>query len=217
VLADLVAGTSIAGYGEGEVQVAVPDPARAEQLAGTYRSLIERKLSEAMRRPVRLAVVTPEGDGRAADDTGPATPAPAATRARRTRPATAPEPVAVVPAGFVVAESGLWSGQVWAAVLAELERHEAVGRADFEAWLRSTQLLGRGGEGGSGSPVIVGVPHALAQRRVSGRFQDLIAAALAGVIGERVPVEIVVSRDWLAAQPAAPTPDGDAPARAVGA
>jgi hypothetical protein len=192
----------------------VPDPARAEPLATTYRDLIERKLSQAMRRPIRIAVVIP--------DDGEATAAPAAPmRPNRRAEADAsdvatPGDIQITPPSFVIAECGLWSGQVWAAVLTELERHEAVGPADFAAWLRSTLPLGRGGDGGPGSPLVVGVPHALAQRRVSSRFQDVIAGAVAGVVGVALSVEIVVVRDWLAQHPLA-TEEDDKTERAIGA
>jgi chromosomal replication initiation ATPase DnaA len=196
VLGDLIEGTGIVGYREGEVLIAAPDPARAEPLATTYRDLIERKLSQAMRRPIRIAVVSPD-DGEATAATGaPSRPSRRAV-ADPSETATTGDGQ-ITPPSFVVAECGLWSGQVWAAVLSELERHEAVGQADFAAWLRSTLPLGRGGDGGPGSPLVVGVPHALAQRRVSSRFQDVIAGVVSGVVGVALPVEIVVVRDWLA-------------------
>lgn len=210
-LAPLVSGTSIAAYQDGQVTVAAPDPAQAERLATAYRDLIERKLSEAMRRPVRLAVTSPGAEP-------PASPLPARARRRApvARAASLEDDARVEPPSFVVAECGLWSGQVWSAVLSGLERHPAVGRADFEAWLRATLLLGRAGDGEPGSPLVVGVPHSLAQRRVQSRFRSEIADVLASVTGASLPVEIVVVRDWVAAR-AASGPDGSPAAGAASA
>ena len=215
VLGDLVAGTGIVGYREGEVQIAVLEPARAEPLAVTYRGLIERKLSQAMRRPIRIAVVTPDDGEATTATTAPIRPSRRAIDSRSETATVADSQI--TPPSFVIAECGLWSGQVWAAVLGELERHEAVGPADFAAWLRSTLPLGRGGDGGLGSPVVVGVPHALAQRRVSSRFQDVIADVITSVVGVALPVEIVVVRDWLAQHPPVTTSTDDETERAIGA
>ncbi|MGH2559689.1 MAG: hypothetical protein ACRDJH_11535 [Thermomicrobiales bacterium] len=181
-LAELVAGTWIAGYREGEVTVAAPDPVQSERLAGEYRPLIERKLGEAMRRPVRLAVLTDEAEGGetvAVDRVEPVEPG-----------MDEEEPVAPV---FLVAECGLPSGQVWSAVLEEAARGGEISRANVDAWLRSTALIGRGEDGA----LIVGAPHSLAQRRVATRFLPPLRAAVAAVIGASLPVEVVVTRDWL--------------------
>jgi hypothetical protein len=102
----------------------------------------------------------------------------------------------VVTPSFVVAECGLPSGQVWAAVLEEVVANGSVGRANFDAWLRTTALIGRG-EGGS---LVVGVPHALAQRRIAARFVSPLRAAAAAIIGVDLPLDVVVARDWLRAQ-----------------
>jgi len=190
-LAELLDGTAIVGYLDGEVTVAVPDAARAERIAGEYRELIARKLSEAMRRPVRLAVLVPVEEGQ----TG-----------RRTDGQTDGEGSAVLefdredeePATplFLVAECGLPSGQVWAAVLEEVATSGAVGHANFDAWLRTTALIGRGEDGS----LVVGVPHALAQRRIAARFVAPLRAAAAAIIGADLPLDVVVARDWLRAQ-----------------
>lgn len=191
-LADLVAGTAIVGYRDGEVTLKVPDAARAERIAGEYRELIARKLSEAMRRPVRLAVLTSEEGSRGGHPKGPG---------QGDREAVSPvleferedeEPTIPV---FVVAECGLPSGQVWAAVLEEVVANGAVGRANFDAWLRTTALIGRGEDGS----LVVGVPHALAQRRIAARFLSPLRSAAAAIIGGDLPIEVVVARDWLRA------------------
>ena len=198
-LLDLVAGTAIVGYRDGEVTIAVPDAVQADRLATTYHDLVARKLSEAMRRPVRLAllVAAPPSPDRSdpASSTGAvrlAAPPPS--------PGSTTEPAADPPAipSFLVAECGLPSGQVWSAVLAEVAAGP-VPRADLDAWLRSTALLGRGGDGGAGSPLVVGVTHALAQRRVADRFAPHLRAAVAAVVGRPLPLDVVVARDWLLA------------------
>jgi hypothetical protein len=182
-LADLVAGTWITGYQDGEVTVAAPTGVQAERLAGEYRELVARKLSEAMRRPVRLAVLTAE-------------PAESDTSAMKPLPVDSPtEEVDAVaqPASFMVVECGLPSGQVWAAVLDEVLQSGEISRANFDAWLRPTTLLGRGDDGA----FIVAAPPALAKRRVASRFLPVLQQAMTAVVGEMIPIEIVVSRDWL--------------------
>jgi hypothetical protein len=95
-----------------------------------------------------------------------------------------------------------------------VERNGGVGRAEFETWLRGTSLIGRGGDRGAGSPFVVGVPHALARRRVESRFLPTLRQAVALVVGAPLEIEIVVTRRWLAAA----TSDDDAPdRRGVGA
>src|SRR5262249_50271761 len=98
---------------------------------------------------------------------------------------------------FTVAECGLPSGQVWAAVLEAVAANAGVGRANFDAWLRTTALIGRGGDGS----LVIGVPHALAQRRIATRFLAPLRSAAAAIIGADLPLDLVVARDWLCAQP----------------
>jgi hypothetical protein len=185
-LAELVAGTAIVGYAEVEIVLAVPDTAQAERIGGEYRELIARKLSEAMRRPIRLAVVMTKDEG------GP--PGGSATGGREEQ-GTDPEREDEEPAApvFVVVECGLPSGQVWAAVLEDVATDGRIGRANFDAWLRTTSLIGRGEEGS----LVVGVPHPLAQRRIAARFAAALQSAAAAIVGVALPLEIVVARDWL--------------------
>ncbi len=185
-LAGLVAGTAIIGYRDGEVVLGVPSQEQAERIAGEYRELIARKLGEAMRRPIRLAVQTVVSPTKASAR-------PAAGSEANSSVAEEVSAEEVTPEPFVVAECGLLSSQVWAAVLEEVAMRGSVGRADFEAWLRTTTLLGRGEDGS----LIVGVPHLVAQRRVTGRYLPALRAAAAAVIGEECPIEVVVARDWL--------------------
>ncbi|MEA2524137.1 MAG: hypothetical protein QOF73_1364 [Thermomicrobiales bacterium] len=189
-LVELVAGTAIVGYLDGEVTLAAPDAAQAERIAGEYRELIARKLSEAMRRPVRIAVLTAVGDGETERRRDGETEGKGGEVAGFDHEDEEPETPA-----FVVEECGLPSGQVWAAVLEEVAARGGVGRANFDAWLRTTALIGRG-DGGS---LVVGVPHALAQRRIAARFVAPLRSAAAAIVGADLPLEVVVAREWLRA------------------
>jgi hypothetical protein len=208
-LAELVNGTAIAGYRDGEVIISVPEPAQADRIAGEYGELIARKVSEAMRRPVRIAVlVTQPSDGARSE-----TPAPtrSGNGTKRSRAALLDMPDAdpEIPS-FIVAECGLPSAQVWAAVIDEVAAAGEVSTANVDAWLRSTRLIGRGADGG----LIVGAVHGLAQRRIASRFATSLQSAAAAILGTEVPMEIVVSRDWLLA---GNNPAPDATVEAVGA
>jgi hypothetical protein len=44
---------------------------------------------------------------------------------------------------------------------------------------------------------VIGVPHALAQRRIAARFLAPLRAAAAAIIGAELPAEVVIARDWL--------------------
>jgi chromosomal replication initiation ATPase DnaA len=185
-LSELVTGTWIAGYQDGEVTLAAPSAVQADRLTGEYRDLVARKLSEAMRRPVRLAVLT----------AAPAEDDMSATEPLSVEPSMEEVDAIAQPTSFMVAECGLPSGQVWAAVLDEVLQSSEISRANFDAWLRPTVLLGRGDDGA----FIVGAPHALAKRRVATRFLPVLQQGITAVVGELIRVEIVVSRDWLHGQ-----------------
>lgn len=177
-LRDLVGGSAIVACRDGEVTIAVPTPAQADQLLGEYRDLVTRKLGEAMRRPVRIAVlVAAPGEDAAPVET-------AASSAPTFRP-TAPAP-------FIVAECGMPNAQVWAAVIDELASGGAVSRGDIETWIRPTQLIGRNAAGG----FVVGAPHRLAQRRIAGRLLPELRDALARITGALLPLQIVVIDEW---------------------
>jgi hypothetical protein len=177
-LTELFAGTAIVDFRDGTVAISAPDAESGGRLAGEYRELIRRRLSDAMDRPVRIEVVIEGRD------------APAAIEQDEDL-----EPPQAIAAGaaFIVRECGLPSGQVWAAVLDDLQQRGEIGRANFESWLRITSLLGRGADGS----LVVGVPHALARKRIVARFIPAIEAAVFDIVGVELPVEIVVTRDWL--------------------
>ncbi len=182
-LDELIRGVAIGGYQDGVVTLLVPGKARADRIAGEYRELIERKLSEAMRRPVRLAV---------ASETGPEPTPP--DGGRRLAPIS-PRPVAAPPQlpVFTVAECGLPNAQVWLAVLDEVAAGARVGSASLESWLRQTVLLDRGSDG----RLIVGVASGLAQRRIAGRYGAELRRSAAAVIGVDVPIDLVITDEWL--------------------
>ena len=189
--------------------IGVPEPVRAERLA-THRALIGRKLAEAMRRPVRVSILTTaeardQGSGARGSGVSMAAAVPGPADAEEGREPEAEPPIP----SFLVAECGLPSGQVWSAVLADLATGGDVSRANFDAWLRSTALVGRGGDGAAGTPLVVGVPHPLAQRRVASRFLPALRAAVARVVGAPLAVELAVARDWVAAHSDAPQPSGE--------
>jgi len=187
-LARLVRASAIVGYANGEVTIAVPEEDQAEQLAGEYRDLVARKISEAMRRPIRIAVliesqtsVVPGGDS-------VSVPAIVPSGDRVARPSGLENP------NFMIAECGMPSAQVWAAIIDEIVSDGEVSRLNVETWLRSSQLIGRGSDGA----LIVGAPHVLAQRRIESRFRSPLVAAVEAVLGSQLRLEIVVARDWLA-------------------
>jgi len=186
-LRDLVDGTAIVGYHEGEVTVAVINRRQAEQMLGGYRIMIERALGEAMRRPIRLVIIEPDS-ATMADVVQPSLPEIEEIPTR-----IEPEEQAV----FLIPECGMTSDQVWAAVLAELSTNGEIPPANVSAWLRPARLIGRKANG----TLILGAPHALAQRRIETRFHQPIEDAAARMIGMPVRVEAVVASTWLAANP----------------
>jgi hypothetical protein len=97
--------------------------------------------------------------------------------------------------------------------LEEILARGDVGRANFDAWLRTTELIGRGEDGA----FVVGAPHALAQRRIASRFLPPLRAAVAAVAGERLPVEVVVAQEWLRENSADNAAAGEAMRRAADA
>ena len=183
-LVEFFEGTSISGYRDGEVTLSVPDQMQAERIMGEYRELVARKLGEAMRRPVRLAVMGPDVEELARDET--------LIREAPVAAGNASEDEVTIPS-FLVPECGLPSGQVWAAVLDEIAHADAVSRANLDTWLRQTNLIGRG----DGGALIIGVPHALAQQRITARLLSPLQAAVRAVLGTVPGIEVVVARDWL--------------------
>jgi hypothetical protein len=102
------------------------------------------------------------------------------------------EPVmAAEPVNFPIAEVGLSSRQVWAAVLDEVARRGSVSRADLETWLRSASLIGREGE-----TLLIGAPNAVARDRITARLLPALREAITATIGVRVEIAVVSGNDW---------------------
>ncbi len=86
------------------------------------------------------------------------------------------------------------SRQVWSAVLADIRFSGTIGQSDVSTWLRGAALLAMTDDG----ELVLGVPHELAQRRASGRYLGAIRQAVERVTGLRLPVTVVLFRDWAA-------------------
>jgi len=190
---------AIAGYDAGEVVIEAATAELAEVI-DERQQLVRRKLGIVLRRPVRIRVTV-------AAPEGPEDPDPAPTPPRRTMakaPARiAPPPVPRTVPVFMVPECGMTNDQIWSAVLDDLHASGAIPRAEVDTWLRDSALIGRG-EGGA---LVIGVPHALAERRAM-RFLPAIAQATLHIVGIDCELEVVRTQTWLAAQDAATGTDG---------
>jgi chromosomal replication initiation ATPase DnaA len=197
VAAGLFRGTGLVRYHEGEATIAVSDQRQADQLSGGYRGVIERALSEAMRRPVRIAVIAPDEQQEA--DVPVIAPVQIAVEhdRERGRHDGSGDP----PAIFEVAGSGMTSEQVWAAALDELAASGEIPAANLAAWIRPARLIAER----PGGVLVIGAPHAPARRRIASHFVLPIEAALSRVLGQDVRIEVVVGVDAAPAE-ATPTP-----------
>jgi hypothetical protein len=159
-------------------------------LAAAVWEAVEAGSAFVAPRRLREILLRWEREGFPAPEQAPEpTPAPAISPRRRT-PRVVPEedaPPSPLPVVFTVAEVGLSNRQVWAAVLAELERQGSVSRADRETWLRPAALIGR-----DGATLIVGAPNAVARDRIVARLLPAVRAALAATLGVAVDVAVVV-------------------------
>jgi chromosomal replication initiator protein len=91
--------------------------------------------------------------------------------------------------------------QVWRAALGELQ--VSLSPANFETWLRDTQLVDVDEQ-----RFRIGVPNGFAKDWLENRYRSLISQTLARIVGYSVQVEFSV----VPADPAAPGEDGVAPA-----
>jgi hypothetical protein len=80
---------------------------------------------------------------------------------------------------FWVAEAGIGSVQLWAAVVDLVARDGAVRPAEIHDYLKPAVLLERTGE----SSLRLGVPHELARQRIEHRWRGNLEDALARLIG----------------------------------
>ncbi|HWV23882.1 MAG TPA: hypothetical protein VNZ58_06810 [Thermomicrobiales bacterium] len=200
---ELASRVTIAGYAAGEVTLEVADQNLAERLRDEWGEQIQRKLGVALRRPVRIVVTTtvPEDPD----------PDPEPTRAtNRLRSASKRTPVAGPSSSpreiphFRIAECGMSGMQVWTSVVDDLRQSGAIPKAEVDTWLRDSALLGRDPETDA---LIVGVPHALAERRAA-RFLAAIETATMQVVGFDCEISIVRTQDWLAANTGATGTEG---------
>jgi DnaA-like protein len=106
--------------------------------------------------------------------------------ARLAEPAATAEPV-----NFLIAEVGLSSRQVWAAVMDELAQRGSVSRADLETWLRPASLIGRDDE-----TLLIGAPNAVARDRIATRLLSALREAIVATIGVDVEIAVVSGNDW---------------------
>lgn len=184
---------TIVGYEAGEVTLSVVTGELASTIRHEWQDVIQRKLSVALRRPVRIAIVTGGPD----DPDPDAVKTPVRKKARtRPVPVGAPPPMPRTIPSFMVRECGMSSAQVWMSVLDDLRGSGAIPKAEVDTWLRDSVLLGRDEETDA---FIVGVPHALAERRAV-RFLTPIETTTMQIVGFDCEIRIVRTQTWLAAQ-----------------
>jgi hypothetical protein len=178
----LFGGTALIGYRDGEATIAVTSDRQADQLSGPYRSMVERTLSESMRRPIRVAILSP------------ALPAEPESTARHSEKAdsTIVEMGEAATVEFVIPGTGMTSAQVWQAVLDELTASGDIPAANLGAWIRPARLLAVPEPG----VIVVGAPHAPAQRRIAKQFTRPIERALSRVLGRDARIDVVTASTW---------------------
>ncbi len=181
VAVDLFNGTALLRYTAGTATIGVISARQADQLSGGYRALVERSLEEALGEPVTIAVL------------GPDDPEPARSLASNDAPGTAEREsvpaAATAPVSFVVSGSGLSGDQVWGALLDELDANGDVVPANIAIWLRPARLVAEREDG----TLVIGAPHAPAQRRIAGHFQAPIESTLSRLLGRPVRIEVIAS------------------------
>jgi hypothetical protein len=179
----LFAGTAIVAYRDGEVTIAAGNERQVDQLSGPYRAMVERALGEAMRRPVRLAILSPAPEQPAAESTG---------RHSASADSTIVESTMEALNAFTVPNSGMTNERVWQAVLDDLEASGEVPAANLGAWIRPARLIAAP----SLDLLVIGAPHAPAQRRIAKQFTRPIERALSRVLGRETKIEVVVKSSW---------------------
>ena len=189
----LRSGASIERYEAGTVVLSASTPELAASIEGGWGDVISRKLGVVLRRPVRVRVLSPnDPDGnRAVHPRG-------SDVASRTRPQGTGVRGGMrqgqVPV-FTLPECRMTNTQVWMSVLDELRGSGAVPKPEIESWLRDSVLVGRDEDGA----LIVGVPHALAERRAA-RFLPAIETATMQIVGFDCAIRFVRTATWLADQ-----------------
>lgn len=179
----LFAGTAIVTYRDGEVTIVAGSARQVDQLNGPYRAMVERTLGEAMRRPIRLAILSP----------APAELGPESTnRHSDSSDSTIVESEVDAPIVFTIPNSGMTNERVWQAVLDDLEASGDVPAANIGAWIRPARLIAAP----SLDLLVIGAPHAPAQRRIAKQFIRPIERALSRVLGRETKIKVAVTSSW---------------------
>jgi hypothetical protein len=177
------AGADVPGSGWGWLEAAVWEAVEAGSAF-----VAPRRLREILQRWERDGF--PGTNAGMMTQQGPTEPvAPASwesTQVRAAEPVLAAEPV-----NFPIAEVGLSSRQVWAAVLDDVAQRGSVSRADLETWLRPASLIGREGE-----TLLVGAPNAVARDRITTRLLPALREAVTATLGVNVEIAVVSGNDW---------------------
>ncbi|MCC6705269.1 MAG: hypothetical protein IT334_10365 [Thermomicrobiales bacterium] len=168
--ADLFEGTALIRFQDGLATIAVATERQADHLSGGYRGLVERGLEAALGQPVTIAVIGPDRGDEA-----------------RQSVEEAPMEEPAEPLAFIVSGSGLSGDQIWSALLDELTASGEVLPSNVSTWLRPARLVAEREDG----TLVIGAPHAPAQRRIAGHFQTPIESALSRLLGRPVRIDVV--------------------------
>jgi hypothetical protein len=184
-------GVLISGYDAGVVYLTTSTSDLADEIAGGWQDTIQRKLAVVLRRPVRVKV---SGPTPVPPNTRPGDKEVGSAGKRRTTSIRPPAPVRIPV--FSLPECGMTSTQVWMSVLDDLQGSGAIPKPEIVSWLRDSVLLGRDEHDDA---LIVGVPHALAERRAA-RFLSAIETAAMHIVGFDCAIRIVRTQAWLSAR-----------------
>ncbi len=173
----LFTGTAIAAYHEGEITLAVVNERQADQLGGPYRAMVERTLGEAMRRPVRLSLLSPapEPEPREPDDESDGEDIER-------------DPMLL----FLIPGSGMNNEQFWQAVQTELATTGEIAAANLGSWIRPARLIAMP----EPDLLVIGAPHAPAQRRIASQYTRPLERACGRLLGRAVRIEVVTISSW---------------------
>lgn len=196
-------GVVLAGYEAGTVSLRTASAELGTEIDEGWGDVIARKLGVVLRRPVRINVLPPEGP----KGDGPEPPKGTPRERQSPRAADRPQRYGTMPPSmpmrvpvFTLPECRMTSTQVWMSVLDELRGSGAIPKPEIDSWLRDSVLLGRDED----DALVVGVPHALAERRAA-RFLSAIESAAMHIVGFDCAIRIVRTSTWLAGQGATGT------------
>ncbi|HEX5167046.1 MAG TPA: hypothetical protein VFV93_16685, partial [Thermomicrobiales bacterium] len=172
----LLAGSRIARYWRGTVEIRVTSLAAAGKLSNEYRGLVERHLNSRLRRPVAVRF---EADADAEPDRTPAAPSTDDEDAA----GESPQPLRVA-----VAEAEI-GRQVWQSLLGDLARR--IPQTDLDR-LAGVIVLGQD----AGGAIVLGAPSPLARRLLEGRYRAAVETSLAALLGQAAPLRILDAAGW---------------------